>query len=299
LARGGEVTATIPPAAALSPQSVVARSGSNFLIGMRCMKPSARAGMTAIYAFCRVADDAVDDATDAATARAHLQFWREELAAAATGAPRTEIGRALQQAVRTFGVDCAHLAAVLDGVAMDLDGAHYVDLQALEVYCYRVASAVGLACLPVMGLRSAAAERYAVGLGHALQLTNILRDLRSDAEGGRVYAPTSWLQSCGVAAEWLAGSGPDQAYATGGACAQLCARLADAASARFAAATAALRELTAGDRRRLNAARIMGAVYADLLARLRRRGGDLRAPRVRVPDRKKLWLALLVSMGAR
>jgi phytoene synthase len=295
------VTATgqLPPAASLSPQAVVARSGSNFLIGMRCMRPAARAGMTAIYAFCRVADDAVDDATDAATARAHLQFWRDELAGAAAGTPHTEIGRALQQAMADFGLDRAHLGAVLDGVAMDLDGTRYADLAALEVYCHRVASAVGLACLPVMGLRGAAAERYAVDLGHALQLTNILRDLRSDAQAGRIYAPTAWLQACGVAPAWLAGTGPEPAYAAGGACAQLCARIADAATARFAAATAALRELAPGERRRLNAARIMAAVYADLLARLRRRGGDLRAGRVRVPDAKKLWLALLVTMGAR
>jgi phytoene synthase len=180
----------------------------------------------------------------------------------------------------------------------DLEGARYADLAALEVYCHRVASAVGLACLPVLGVEGELAERFAERLGRALQLTNILRDLRADAELGRVYVPCVWLQSCGVEVEWLRGSGPAAVYAEGGQVARLCARLAAVARERFAEAGAALLELPAAARRRLLPARIMGVVYRDLLRRLEARGGGLGGARVRVPRARKLWLAAATRIGA-
>lgn len=290
---------TRPPAATQGPEEVLARAGSNFATGFLCLDAPRRDGMTAIYAFCRAADDAVDDAPDLATGRTHLQFWRDELAAASAGNAATPVGRAVQAAMQRFGLPAAPLDALLDGMAMDLEPAGIADEVELHRYCWRVASAVGLACLPVLGATEPAAERFADALGKALQLTNILRDLRADAEVGRVYAPRSWLAECAVEAEWLRGSAPDAVYAPNGPIARLAQRLALGAREQFALAHTALHELPRSSRRALVPARIMGAVYRELLRRLERRAGELRGPRTRVPKAKKLWLALQVFAGVR
>ncbi|HEU4418965.1 MAG TPA: squalene/phytoene synthase family protein [Planctomycetota bacterium] len=286
-----------PITAAMRPEEITARSGSSFTTAFVCLDRARREGMTAIYAFCRVADDAVDEAGDAATGRAHLQFWRAELAAVANGKGTTPVGQALQTAMRRFGVEVRPLHDLLDGVEMDLAPHDFADEAELRCYCYRVASAVGLACLPVLGATGAEASRFADALGKALQFTNILRDLRFDAELGRCYAPQTWLAETGVERAWLAGAGPSSVYASDGPVAALCARLAQKAADEFAVARAALRLLPRRQRRALVPARIMGAIYGDLLRRLVQRGGDLRGARMRVTRPKKAWLALLVLAG--
>jgi phytoene synthase len=288
-----------PPGAQLQPEEVLARAGSNFSTGFLCLDPERRAGMTAIYAFCRVADDAVDDAPDPVTGAGHLAFWRAELAAAAAGTARTPVGRAVQAAMQRFGLEAAPLADLLDGVAGDLRPQPCRDEAELHTYCYRVAAAVGLACLPVLGADSAGARTFADALGHALQRTNILRDLRSDAEGGRCYLPQSWLAATGVTTAMLLGHGQDADYAPGGPLSRLCAKLASAARGEFARAAAALASLPRRQRRALVPARIMGAVYRALLRRLERRDGELRGPRTRVGKGHKLLLALGVLTGVR
>jgi phytoene synthase len=288
-----------PPGSAESPEQILDRSGSNFRTGIVCLGRQRRTGLGAVYAFCRVADDAVDEAPDVATGRAHLAFWRGELAAAAAGRATTPIGQALGAAMVRFQVPIEPLTALLDGCAMDLEPRTYADEAALRVYCDRVAAAVGRACLPVFGAAGPDAVRYADALGQALQFTNILRDLRGDAAIGRVYAPQSWLGECGVDPAWLLGTGPAAAYAEGGPLALLAARFVATAQSEFARARAALLALPPRTARSLASARIMGAVYQDLLHRLARRGGELRAAEVRVPKAKKLWLAALVLLGVR
>jgi phytoene synthase len=182
---------------------------------------------------------------------------------------------------------------------MDLTPRVYADEEELRVYCRRVASAVGLACLPVLGVREAAGAEFADHLGLALQYTNILRDLRADAEIGRVYVPRTWLAEAGVEAPWLGGKGPESVYAANGPVAALRRRFVVCASEEFAAARAALRRLPLRSRRALVPARIMGAVYGDLLQRLARDGCDLRGPKVRVPRWRKTWLLLMVLAGVR
>lgn len=292
-------TATLPPGANVSAAQIAGGSGSNFLAGFIGLDAARRAGMTAIYAFCRVADDAVDEAPDAATGERHLAFWRGELAAAANGAATTPVGRDLQQALQRFGVPRGPLEDLLDGVATDLRPRPFADDDELHRYCYRVAAAVGLACLPVLGATSAGARTFADALGHALQRTNILRDLVGDARGGRCYLPATWLSASGVERAWLDGSGPAAVYAPDGPVADLCGRLAAAARAQFARAHSALRSLPRRERRALVPARIMGAVYGGLLAQLERRHGDLRLPRARLGKVHKLWLVLQVLLGVR
>lgn len=288
-----------PPGALLAPEDVLERSGSNFRTAFVCLDAPRRAGMTAIYAFCRVADDAADDTPDPATGLAHLSFWRDELHAAAAGRARTPVGRALSVAMTEFGMPAEPLDALIDGVTLDLEPRGFADEPALRRYCDCVASAVGRACLPVLGAEGEVAVRFADALGQALQFTNILRDLRSDAEAGRVYVPRTWLSQCGVDPTWLLGNGPVEAYRDDGPVATLRARLATTATAEFAAARAALRALPFRARRALVPARVMGAVYGNLLARLSRQGGRLPAARVRVPSTVKLIVALQVFGGAR
>lgn len=288
-----------PPGAELPPEQVLARAHSNFALGIVCLPAERRAGMTAIYAFCRVVDDAVDDAPDAATARAHLAFWRGELAAAAAGRAGTPVGAALQRVMQRFGLGPAPLEALLEGVEQDIEPRGFATEAELHRYCWCVASAVGRASLPVLGAAGPAAERFADALGQALQRTNILRDLRADAAGGRCYVPRAWLDELGIDRAWLASDGPPGVHGAGGAVARLTARLAATARAEFAAAAVALRELPRAARRALVPARIMGAIYANLLGRLERRGGALGGGRVSVPKAHKVWLALLVAAGVR
>ncbi|GAB4143134.1 MAG: presqualene diphosphate synthase HpnD [Planctomycetota bacterium] len=288
---------TEPAAARSTPAEIAARSGSSFLIGFRPLAPRAREAMTAIYAFCRVIDDAVDDAADPAQGAATLSFWRDELELARRGEPRTPIGRGIASAMREFEVSPQWLSAVVEGMAMDLEPPSYRTLADLEVYCHRVASAVGLACLPVMGVRSESGRRFADRLGLALQWTNILRDVRFDAERGRIYLPRTWLEHCGVDPRWLLGNGPASAYAEGGAVARLCARAWTVAERRFAEAADSLRGLSGAERRKLMPARVMSAIYRDLLARLRERAGDLSRGRIRVSNPRKAWLAIATRIG--
>ena len=288
-----------PSTATLMPEDVVAQSGSNFRAGFVCMSAERRAAMVAIYAFCRVVDDAVDDASSPAEGAENVAFWRHELDLVERGEAGTAIGKALCSAFAAFGGRAAPLYELLDGMAMDLHPVDYPDLPALEIYCHRVASAVGLACLPVFGVGGAVAEAFAESLGQALQLTNIRRDLRADAEIGRVYVPRDWLLECEVEADWLVGQGPAEVYRSGGPVAQLCERFHRAAADRFVEASQSLHRLPWRDRRRLVPARIMGAVYHDLLRRLRKRSGDLSGQSERVPGCAKAWLASSVMLGVR
>lgn len=268
------------------PAEIAKRSGSNFLVAFARLEPARKAALTAIYAFCRVVDDAVDDAPDAAQGARRLAAWEDELRLIERGQPATAIGREVARAIANFGVDPRHLRRVVEGVAEDLRPHRYPDLAALEEYCAKVASAVGLACLPVFG--ATGAEPYADSLGKALQLTNILRDLVPDATLGRVYVPDSVLRAHQVEAAWLDGKGPAAAYRVDGPVHGVVRELAAAAHAHFAAAAATFPR---GEAARLRAPQVMAAVYRDLLQRVELRGGDLRQPRPRVPQWKKLWLA--------
>jgi phytoene synthase len=276
--------ASIPAAAALTPAQVTSRSRSNFLRSFRALDRERRAALTAIYAFCRVVDDAGDDPRG--EPKRQVEFWQQELDAAFAGHPATEIGRALQQAVRRYGVAREDLQQVVEGVRQDVAGIRFTTQHELDDYCRKVAVAVGWACLPVFGA-SAAARPFAEQLGLALQLTNILRDLKEDAVRGRVYVPEEALRRFGVEREWLRGDGPPGRRRRDGPVAALTAHLVALARERFAQAEELL---PAAERRQLAAARIMAAVYRDLLARIAARGGDLNAPRARVPNWKKLWL---------
>jgi phytoene synthase len=279
-----------PPAERRSPQEIVRRSRSSFAAAFGALDRERRHGLIAIYAFCRVIDDAADQGGDLGARRNELDRWQHELELAEHGTPRTPVALELQRAFRRFGVEPRHLHNVLDGVRSDLDHVSFDTSAELESYCFKVASSVGLACMPLFGAKGERAERYARHLGQALQHTNILRDLRADAAAGRVYVPGELLQQLEVDSQWLSGRGPDLVYRHDGPMAALTGALSSRAAAHFECAGACLDPTL---RRRLLAPEIMGAIYRDLLQRLERHGGELcrQAQRVRVPRWRKLWLA--------
>jgi len=271
-----------------TPEQIAKASGSSFLVSFNALGSERRRALTAIYAFCRVADDAADDADSARDGRQRLSFWRDELERAVAGTATTVLGQRLAAAMATYRVEPRHLRAVLDGVQMDLDGVRYATFADLLVYCDRVAAAVGLACLPVFGAPGPRAERYAVALGRALQLTNIARDLRGDARVGRVYVPAQWLEADGVDPRWLTAPSGDAAAA---ALARLVGRLVAAANAQFDEAARELRAVE--DPRALLAPETMAGVYRRLLARIDRDRGRacIEGRRLRVPTWEKVLIA--------
>jgi phytoene synthase len=241
-----------------------------------------RRAIVAVWDFCRVVDDAVDEAVSGA--REAVCFWRSELARCYSGAPpETPEGRRLQPFITRFDLPRQAFDDVIDGVAMDLDTRRYETFGDLLEYCRRVASAVGMICIRIFGCRSAAAAEYALNLGVALQLTNIIRDVRDDLALGRVYIPQEDLRRFGCTVEALAAG---EVTPTVRALLEFeCQRARD-----FYQRAVDVRP--AADRRRLAAAEIMRAVYFATLRRVERNGYDVFHGRVRLPRPAQAMVAL-------
>lgn len=259
---------------------------TSFYYSFLVLPADQRRAIIAVWEFCRAVDDAVDeaDAPGAMPPDEAVCFWRGELARCFGGErPVTPQGQALQPFVKEFGLPRQAFDDVIDGVAMDLDHARYETFADLLEYCHRVASAVGMICIRIFRCQSPASVEYALALGVALQLTNIIRDVRSDLERGRVYLPMEDLRAYGCTVEDLA---------AGHVTAPVRALLAfecDRARAYYQAAVAVRPPV---DRRRLVASEIMRAVYAETLARIERRGYDVFTSRVRTPKPLQALIAL-------
>ncbi len=184
--------------------AVLRRSGSTFALPIRLLPPAKRRGTTALYAFCRLADDVVDDATDQATARRELDAFAERTATALAGGPEADpVLRALADTVRRFAVPASCIRDILDGVRMDLDRTEDATFAGLTEYCQRVAGAVGVAAIHVWGFTVDAANAAAHDCGLAFQMTNILRDIPEDLGRGRIYLPQEDIAACGCTADDL------------------------------------------------------------------------------------------------
>lgn len=242
-----------------------------------------RDAVIAVWDFCRAVDDAVDEEEVPGRAAESLAAWRAELASCYNDSrPGTPEARALQPYVREFNLPRQPFEDLVDGVEMDLRHARYPTFAALSEYCRRVASTVGLICVEIFGYRNPAAREYAVNLGMALQLTNIIRDVAADLQRGRVYLPEEDLRRFGVSdAELRAGLVTPRLQAL---LAHECAR----AHGYYRRAAAALpRE----DARSLVAAEIMGAIYYEILERIERAGYDVFSRRIRVPRPRRALVA--------
>jgi len=259
-----------------------------------------REAIVAVWDFCRAVDDVVDEPPPEAQGlssearsealRAALHGWREELARCYTGAPETPQGTALQSWIRHFDLSRQPFADLIDGVEMDLDRSCYDTFDDLREYCWRVASTVGLVCVEIFGQRSIRAREYAVQLGIALQLTNILRDVGGDAERGRIYLPQEDLRRFGCTNEDLRAG-----MLTAGV-RQLLAFQRQRAVEYYAKAA----ELKTGlDARALVAAEIMGRIYRETLDRIERAGYDVFSQRIRVPRARRIAIAADTWMRTR
>jgi len=268
---------------------VAAESGSSFYWPMRLLPPDRRDAMFAVYAFCREVDDIADGDLPAEDKVRHLDFWRDEIARIFGGTPETGTGCALQDAAMRFGLERKIMEAIVDGVAMDATGTAVApDMDTLIDYCNRVASAVGLLSIRIFGDDSGAAREGAIALGHALQLTNILRDVAEDADRGRFYLPRELLADHGVDFADPAAALRDPALAA------VCEDVAEVAESRFAAAGEAF---AACDRKALKPALAMMEVYRLLLRKLRARGWRRLDRRPRVGRLRRLWIALKYTLS--
>ncbi len=269
-------------------EALVRAAGTSFYRGMRVLPPARRHAMYAIYAFCRIVDDIVDDPGDFAAKLPELRAWRRRVAGLYVGEADSAVTRVLVRAVTAFRLREDDFLAVIDGMQMDAEQPIIApDLATLGVYCDRVAGAVGRLSVRAFGDMSADADEVARSLGRALQLTNILRDVHEDAGRGRLYLPREFLAEAGVALD------PAGALASP-ALPAVCARVAALAHAHFAEAAVAMRRC---DQRAMRPARLMGATYAAVLARLERRGWHLLDRPARLPKWQKLWIALRHGLG--
>jgi presqualene diphosphate synthase len=264
----------------------VQAAGTSFYWAMRLLPEARRDAMFAVYAFCREVDDIADSNDAAAVKRAGLQRWRDEIYSVfgREGRPRTDLGVILDEISVTYRMNLKDFLDVIDGMAMDADGPiRAPSLAELDLYCDRVASAVGRLSVRIFGADSPAGDRVAASLGRALQLTNILRDIAEDASLGRLYLPRELLRKHGIET-----TEPDSVLRHP-ALPQVCDDLAVIAERHFIEAAAAMKECP---RRAMRPAAVMGAVYRALLRRLRQAQWRDPARPVKVPDTTKLWLAL-------
>ena len=269
-------------------EAIVRAAGTSFHRGMRILPAERRQAMFGIYAFCRMVDDIADEDGPLAEKRARLGAWRERVAGLYRGSEDGPVTRVLLAAVRRFNLRREDFLAVIDGMHMDAEAAIVApDLATLDLYCDRVASAVGRLSVRAFGDPSPAADRVAHSLGRALQLTNILRDVAEDAARGRLYLPREWLDEASVPRD------PQAALAAPGL-ARVCARVASLAHEHFRAAADAMRLC---DQQAMRPARLMGATYAALLRRLERRGWENPDAPVAVPRWQKLWLAVRYTVS--
>jgi phytoene synthase len=261
---------------------------TSFYYSFLVLPADQRRAIVAVWDFCRAVDDAVDEhpgGTEATSAgREAVCFWRAELARCfESGTPQTPQGRRLQPFIRGFDLPRRAFDDVIDGVAMDLDRARYETFGELFEYCRRVASAVGIICIRIFGCRTEQAGEYALNLGLALQLTNILRDVKADLGRGRLYVPLEDLRAYGCTVDAL----------MSGVMTEPVRRLLEFECQRardfYRRAADAL---PAQDRRRLLAAEIMRAVYFETLTRIERSGYDVFTSRARVPRVVQAIIAL-------
>lgn len=273
-------------------QKITRKSASNLALAFVLLPKAKRDGMSALYAFCREVDDVADDeSVPVEQRRQQLAAWREDVRrACGTEAPKFAVNRELQPVIHHYRLPFEHFDALLQGVEMDLDIKRYQDYkQLLDTYCYRVASVVGLLSIEIFGYRDPACRTYAVHLGMALQLTNILRDVRSDAERGRIYLPLSELARFQVSPEEILRFEYSPRFFA----------LAQSVAARARHFYQQAREtLPAGDRRSMVAAELMGAVYWRLLCKLETRQFNVFGlDRVRLGRGRKVALILRTWCG--
>ena len=269
-------------------QTITRKSASNLALAFVLLPKAKRDGMSALYAFCREVDDVADEESiPVLQRREQLAAWRADVRrACGTETPQFAVNRELQPVIHQYRLPFDHFDALLHGVEMDLDIKRYENYEQLELYCYRVASVVGLLSIEVFGYSDPACREYAVCLGKALQLTNILRDVRTDAQRGRIYLPLSELARFKVLPEEILRLEYSPHVF----------ELAHSVAQRARHFYRLAREtLPAADRRSMVAAELMGSVYWRLLRKLERQRFNVFGPKVTRLNKGQKALLILRS----
>jgi phytoene synthase len=243
--------------------AITQKSASNLALAFILLPREKRDAMSALYAFCREVDDVADDETvPTEKRREQLAQWRADIKCACENqSPQFPTNKELQSVIQKFSLRFELFDELIKGCEMDLDTKRYENFEQLELYCYRVASVVGLLSIEIFGYKNPVTRDYAIYLGKALQLTNILRDIKTDAERGRIYLPQSELKNFKVGEEEiLRGEYSDKFQ-------KLAAHIADRARGFYALAKLTL---PPEDRKSMVAAELMGSVYWRLLQKLER-----------------------------
>jgi phytoene synthase len=267
-------------------EAITRKSASNLALAFVLLPKEKRQEMAALYAFCREVDDIADDESVPTEIRAaKLQAWRNDIWKGCEGGePQFAVNRELQPVIQKRNLQFELFDELLKGVEMDLEKRRYANLGELEVYCYRVASVVGLLSIEIFGYKNPACRDYAVYLGKALQFTNILRDVRNDAERDRLYIPLELCERFNARPEDILAGRYDGNYE------RLAQHMADLAKGFYKKATETLPPV---DRRSMATAELMGSVYWKLLRKIERRRFNVFEPgETRLTKVQKLFLVL-------
>ena len=263
-------------------QNKAAASGSSFYYSFVFLPAPQRRAITALYAFCREVDDVVDECQDAQIAATKLAWWRTEVARLYAGTPEHPVTQALLPVLAEYNLAQEHLTEIIDGMEMDLQQTRYLDFTALSLYCYRVASVVGLLAAEIFGYRERQTQKYAHDLGMAFQLTNIIRDVGEDARRGRVYLPLDELKRFDVSVADVLNARHSDNFR------RLMEFQIERAERYYAQAMA---QLPAVDRKAQRPGLVMAAIYRTLLDEIRRDGCRVLNQRTSLPALRKLWIA--------
>lgn len=263
-------------------QERAASSGSSFYYSFLFLPPLQRRAITAVYAFCREVDDVVDECSDSDIARTKLIWWRQEIQALFQGETQHPVTQALQPLLDDFNLAEEYFIEIIDGMEMDLEFSGYESFADLQLYCYRVASIVGIMAAEIFGYKNRATLKYAKDLGMAFQLTNILRDVREDSARGRVYIPYDELQQFGV----------QQADLNQSTCTEATRALfkhqAERARHYY---QRAFSHLVEEDRYTQRSGIIMSRVYQTILTEIENDDFNVLKQRITLTPLRKLWIA--------
>ena len=265
-------------------QQKTANSGSSFYYSFRFLPKQKREAITALYAFCREVDDVVDEYTELKVAQVKLAWWRDEIKNLYQAKPIHPVTKALQPFVHAFQLSEEHFHEIIDGMEMDLNFNRYQDFKQLQLYCYRVASVVGILSAQIFGFNNRKTLKFAHDLGLAFQLTNIIRDVGEDARRNRIYIPLEDLATFAVSEEDILRSRESAAVK------KLLEFQIERAESYY---DKALRELPDEDKKSQRVGLIMAAIYRTLLREIKAGGAEkVLNARISLGPLRKFLLAL-------
>ena len=264
-------------------QEKAAKSGSSFYYSFMFLPKQKREAITALYAFCREVDDVVDECTELKVAQVKLAWWKDEIRNLYQNKAIHPVTKALEPVIKQYHLDEEHFLEIIDGMEMDLNFNRYEDFKQLQLYCYRVASVVGILSAQIFGFKNRKTLKFAHDLGMAFQLTNIIRDVGEDARRNRIYIPLDELAKFNITEEDILRSRESKAVK------KLLENQIERAETYY---DKALDELPAEDKNSQRVGLIMTAIYRTLLREIKADGAEkVMNARISLGTLRKLWIA--------